>query len=105
MKAVQNVPAESRYWIILSNVDIPPGQNFDDIILRAGQTFSLAYVQDKDADGLIAREEFLYGSSDRDVNSDGCPLGDGAPGCDVNIYDFDTIRDFEEVKQGWTVQV
>ncbi|MGD2109547.1 MAG: hypothetical protein PVI86_09165, partial [Phycisphaerae bacterium] len=105
VKAVQNVPAESRYWIILSTVDIPPGQDFDNIRLRAGQTFSLAYVQDKDADGLIAREEFLYGSSDRDVNTDGCPLGDGAPGCDPHLFDFDTVRDFEEVKQGWTVQV
>jgi hypothetical protein len=105
VKGVENVPAEKRFWIILTNVSIPPGTDFDEVVLQAGQVFSLAYVQDRDDDGLIAQEEFLYGSSDRDDNSDGCPLGDGAAGCDPLTFDFDTVLDFEEVKKGWTVAI
>ncbi len=105
IKGVRNNSADARFWLILSENDIPQDTNFDDIRVQASDTFSLAYVQDRDADGLLAREEFIFGSSDRRVNSDGCPLGDGEPGCDVNVFDFDTVRDFEEVKEGWTVAV
>lgn len=103
--SVQNVPEEARLWIVLAPEDVDTGVNFDDLPLRAGHTYSLAFVQDQDMDGLTDREEYLYGSSDRDDNSDGCPLGDGAPGCDPNQYDFDTVRDYEEVKTGWRVQI
>lgn len=102
---VADVPAEKRFWTILSSKDIDPSVNFDDTPLQAGDVITLAYVQDKDDDGLFAREEFMYGSSDRRVNSDGCPLGDGQPGCDTNLFDFDTVRDFEEVRLGWPVQI
>ncbi len=105
IKGIRNNPADARFWLILSENDIAPDTNFDDILIQASDTFSLAYVQDRDDDGLLAREEYLYGSSDRRVNSDGCPLGDGAAGCDANIFDFDTVRDFEEVKEGWTIAV
>lgn len=105
VKGVQNVPEEARLWVVIVPQDVSVGADFDDMPLKAGQTYSLAFVQDQDMDGLYDREEYLYGSSDRDNNSDGCPLGDGAVGCDTSLYDFDTIRDFEEVKTGWKVQV
>jgi len=105
VKGVQNVPEEARLWVVITPQDVNAGIDFDALPLQAGRTYSLAFVQDQDMDGLYDREEFLYGSSDRDDNTDGCPLGDGAPGCDTTKFDFDTVRDFEEVKTGWQVQV
>ncbi|UCE60817.1 MAG: hypothetical protein JSU63_03520 [Phycisphaerales bacterium] len=105
VKGVKNNVNESRVWIILSPKDIPPDVDFDDIRMQSGDEFSLAYVQDRDGDGLIAREEFLYGSSDLDDNTDGCPLGDGAPGCDPLVFDFDSVLDFDEVRKGWEIDV
>lgn len=105
VRGVANDPAERRFWTIVTSEDFNPGVDFDDIHLNAGDVISLAYVQDRDGDGLFAREEYLYGSSDRDDNTDGCPFGDGQPGCDPTVYDFDTVRDFEEVREGWNVQV
>ena len=105
VKGVKNVPEQRRVWVVLSPSGTDLGADFGDLRLNAGQTYSLAFVQDKDGDGLFAREEFIFGSSDRDDNSDGCPLGDGAVGCDTSIFDFDTIRDFDEVKTGWRVAV
>ncbi len=105
VKGVRNVPEEARLWVVIGPPDMNVGAHFDELPLQAGRTYSLAFVQDQDMDGLYAQEEYLYGSSDRDDNSDGCPLGDGAPGCDANLYDFDTLRDFEEIRTGWRVQV
>lgn len=95
-----------RFWVVLSSDDVPPDTDFDDLVLHAGQRVSLAYVQDRDGDGLIAREEFLYGSSDqppRGVNSDGCPFGQGSDLCAG--LSFDSLGDFDEVKRGWEVEL
>ena len=105
VKGIKNIPEERRNWVVLAPSGADLGADFDDLKLRSGETYSLAFLQDKDADGLFAREEFIFGSSDRNTNSDGCPLGDGAPGCDTNVFEFDTIRDFDEVKTGWRVSV
>ncbi len=88
---VRNVSADqtkNRFWAILANVQIGDNVNFDDIDLFARNNVSLAYVKDEDFDGLIDREEYLYGSSDTQTNSD-----------------TDTLGDYLEVKTGWTVQV
>ena len=47
--------------------------DFGAVRLRAGQTYVVAFVQDKDKDGLTSREEFLTGSSDvsQDTDNDG----------------------------------
>lgn len=105
VKGIQDKPAEARFWVVIGPPDMKRGSNFNELVLKAGNVYTLAYVQDQDMDGLYAREEYLNGSSDRRVNSDGCPLGDGADGCDTNVYDFDTVRDFEEVRTGWQVFV
>lgn len=105
VKGVKDKPEQSRFWAVIGPPDMAIGTDFDELPLKAGNVYTLAYVQDQDHDGLYAREEFLYGSSDRDDNSDGCPLGDGHEDCDTNIYDFDTVWDFDEVRTGWLVQV
>ncbi|MDF1523135.1 MAG: hypothetical protein P1P87_09995, partial [Trueperaceae bacterium] len=100
------------------------GTNFDDLVLRAGDSFTLAYLQDADNDQLSDREEYTHGSSDAFTNSDD---GGGSNGltCPSEGYAFDhfatnptatlplplpsftcdTISDFDEVKTGWLVRV
>ncbi len=105
VKGVKNNLAEQRFWVLLTDRTIAPDVDFDDIRIQAGDELSLAYVQDRDGDRLFAREEFLYGSSDLDDNTDGCPFGDGAPGCDPVVFDFDSVLDFDEVRKGWEIDV
>jgi hypothetical protein len=57
-------------------------------VLRPGEIVTLGFVQDRDRDGLIARQEFFFGSSDRRQDTDG-----------------DQLDDFAEVKAGWEIQV
>ena len=74
----------ARFWVVLSTADIPDAADFGDLILKPGDFYQFWYVQDADDDGLFAREEFLAGSSDTMVDTDG-----------------DTILDFDEVRTGW----
>jgi hypothetical protein len=64
------------------------GTDFGSLRMRPGETTGLAFVRDRDRDGLIAQEEFLFGSSDNDQDSDN-----------------DHLDDFAEVKVGWEVNV
>ena len=66
---------------LLIEVDI-----FDDIVLHGGDTIYILYVRDEDRDNLFAREEYLYGTSDTDVDSDD-----------------DGIHGGDESKVGWNV--
>ena len=92
VRGVQNdlvaVPeAEKRFWaIVTSNTDLPPDSNFSTIQVHAGDDFLLFYTRDVDKDGLFEREEYLYGSSDRDADTDD-----------------DGLDDYFEVRTGWTV--
>ncbi|MBP7988987.1 MAG: hypothetical protein KAZ69_18080, partial [Candidatus Microthrix sp.] len=60
-----------RFWVALTPNQIPFGGDFGSIILKPRDVLLLAYVQDLDEDGLYARQEYMYGSSDKDVNTDG----------------------------------
>lgn len=77
-----------QLWVIYvkrqaqAEVELP----FEDIRLLAGDEIRLVYVRDMDGDGLMEREEAIYGSSDTDDDSDD-----------------DGLTDFEETKQGWEV--
>lgn len=111
-KGVENNLDESRFWILFTDADFNLGADFDDIVLQSSDTFTLAYVQDKDEDQLFAREEYLYGSSDSRINTDGCPdpgdpAGTGFICNDPSCADFDTdcLSDYEEVRSGWEVAV
>lgn len=79
---------EKKFWIVIGSRGghVAAGQDFDDIVLKGGDNIILAYVTDKDGDGLIARHEFLFGTQDTEPDTDG-----------------DGLTDYEEVKLGWIV--
>jgi hypothetical protein len=92
-----------RLWLLQIKGEFDAGDDFDDLVLKPGDAYFLTYIQDKDADGLTAREEFMYGSSDlppRGENSDGCFRAQCGP-CDF----FDSLSDFDEVRRGWDIAV
>ncbi len=97
-----------RFWLTVTSGGDVAGVDFDEIRLRPGDAISLAYVQDTDGDGLLRREEFLYGSSDippRGVNSDGCPFLGSAASSGCLGLTYDSVGDFSEVRRGWEIRV
>lgn len=82
----QTANPETRFWVVISSVQLPVDADFSQIVLRPGENYTLAFVQDIDRDGLFAGEEFLFGSSDRNADTDG-----------------DGIGDFDEIRTGWIV--
>lgn len=79
---------QKKFWMMIGSREqhVTAGQNFDDVVLKSGDQVFLAFVTDADKDGLIARQEFLYGTKDTEPDTDG-----------------DGLTDFEEVKEGWIV--
>ncbi|UCC31555.1 MAG: hypothetical protein JSU86_04605, partial [Phycisphaerales bacterium] len=78
----------NRFWVVFSSAEIPIGTDFGDFLLKPDEAITLAFGQDIDRDGLFAREEFIYGSSDRMKDTDEEGLGD-----------------FAEIRVGWKVKV
>jgi hypothetical protein len=76
------------FWVAFSSKELDPRVNFNDLVLRAGDQFNLAYVRDRDQDGVWAREEYLHGSSDLRPDTD-----------------FDGLNDKAEIQEGWLVQI
>lgn len=94
------------FWAFYSSKELTPGVALEDIILHAGDELSFTFVQDQDADGVWAREEYLHGSSDQRSNSDGCSgCNDGPVKSRTGPATFDTLLDGEEIQQGWRVQI
>jgi len=107
-----------RTWVVLTNRELPAGADFGQVVLKPGADLYLAFVQDLDEDGLSAREEYLYGSTDsRSDQLDNASFGQrsgyellpSAPGADGLADSKDTDRDglgdFAEVRVGWSVAV
>ncbi len=88
VRDVQNTPEgePSGFWVVFS--DIADLQNtykdFGETVLQRGETIFIAYMRDRDGDGVYDREEDFHQTSDEMMDSDG-----------------DNLTDFEEVKQGW----
>ncbi len=74
----------AKFWVVVANTSIPDDIDFGDLTLRPGDDYMFWYVQDADDDGLFSREEFMAGSSDFLVDTDG-----------------DGISDVDEIRTGW----
>ena len=85
---LENDTDEDRLWLVVEETGIDNNKDFDTIVLKAGESVALAYVQDRDGDVLSAREEFMWGSSDFSTDTDA-----------------DTLPDFDEVKTSWIIRV
>ncbi len=87
MRDVEKSVDGRRFWTaVSSNIDLDPNSDFSTLVLHAHDTILLMFTSDEDRDGLFLREEYLYGSDDTLVDSDG-----------------DGLNDFAEVRVGWTV--
>ncbi|EMP56402.1 hypothetical protein MSNKSG1_11023 [Marinobacter santoriniensis NKSG1] len=110
----------NRAWVILTTGQVPDAADFDQVNVEPGNNLSLAFLQDLDGDGLFARNEFLYGSTDSDRDQlDNGTFGPGfasasqncnsAKNCDGKPdsmdSDQDGLSDFAEVFVGWKVAV
>ena len=62
--------------------------NFADIRILPGDEVRLVYIRDVDGDGMMAREELVFGTTDDNPDADA-----------------DGLTDFEEVKVGWDVTI
>ncbi|MCA9244423.1 MAG: IPT/TIG domain-containing protein [Phycisphaerales bacterium] len=79
---------DPRFWTVIADRQLPDDLNFTDIRLKPGEQYIIAFVQDVDRDGLYAREEYYWGSSDNNPDTDG-----------------DGLSDFEEIREGWEVRI
>ena len=110
----------NRAWVILTSGQVPDAADFDQINVQPGNNLSLAFLQDLDSDGLFARNEYLYGStdSDRDQFNNGtfgpgyatapqnCIAAENCDGAPDSVdSDQDGLSDFAEVFVGWKVAV
>ncbi|MGB0715320.1 MAG: hypothetical protein ACPGXK_05545 [Phycisphaerae bacterium] len=87
VRNVANSMDGQEFWTaISSNIRIDENQDFSTLPLKAGDDILILYTSDRDMDNLLAREEYLYNSSDDDTDSDD-----------------DGLLDFDEVRTGWTV--
>ena len=75
-------------WVLFSSKDLPRGYHLDNLILRAGDQLDFVYVEDRDNDGVWAREEYLHESSDGNADTDG-----------------DSLDDQQEIQEGWQVRL
>jgi hypothetical protein len=77
-ETVAGSPLPRSAWTLLTATaeQAAPGVDFEDIVVRAGQTLRLVYTRDSDQDGLFARQEKLFGSSDELPDTDGDGLDD-----------------------------
>ncbi len=78
------------FWAIFSDVADIDGtyRNFGETVLQRGESLHIAYLRDRDGDGVFDREEDFHGTSDEDEDSDD-----------------DGLSDFDEVKAGWEAGV
>jgi hypothetical protein len=112
-----------RQWLVFTTGEVRAGAEFGSLRLMAGDDLYFAFVQDLDEDGVLARAEFLNGSTDSradlyDNSSFGLlanftegddsyellPPTLGADGIfDSKDTDRDGLGDFAEIRVGWKV--
>jgi len=84
LKQVDNVAAVNTsptkgFWLVVSSSPdaVDPTVNFEDITVRSRDIIRLIYVLDSDGDGLIDRDEMLYGTDIHNPDTDGDGISDG----------------------------
>jgi len=94
-------PGIDSFWVLFRS-SRGGAVDLDDMVIRAGENYDFAYVQDQDADGVWASEEYLHGSSDLMVNTDGCagPLTDR-----TSADNCDNLSDQQEIQEGWKIKL
>jgi hypothetical protein len=93
--------AQSRFWVLISPGS-RPGVDLDDLVIRAGEQYDFVFAQDNDRDNVLARVEYLHGSSDLLANTDGCLDDIAGPGFEEVC---DTLTDKQEIQDGWRVKL
>ncbi|NJK45563.1 MAG: LamG domain-containing protein [Pleurocapsa sp. SU_196_0] len=85
---ITSSPTDKTVWVVVGTNGLAIGSstNFEDIVLKAGTELRVMLARDFDGDKLPDSEEFFYGTSDNNADTDG-----------------DTLGDFLEVRTGWTV--
>lgn len=102
LRTVEAAPRQSggaeRFWAIFAapnpNTEFGPvderlldrAKSFEDLTVMPRDSIFIAFLADRDEDGLFDREERLYGTFDELTDSDG-----------------DLLSDFEEAREGWIV--
>lgn len=78
----------NQFWVALRTAATEGAlpQNFEDVTLEAGGAVYLLFVTDGDGDNVYLRDEFLYGTSDANPDTDA-----------------DGLSDFDEIATGWQV--
>lgn len=85
---VTSSASDKTVWAVVgtNGLSITPATNIDDIVLKAGSEVRVMLLRDVDGDKLLDSEEYFYGTSDANSDTDG-----------------DAISDYAEVRSGWTV--
>lgn len=107
----------NRAWVVLTSGNLQAAADFDQIIVKPGTDLSLNFLQDLDKDGIYARNEFLFGSTDSSAdvynnkdfgeNFDQSLVAECPAPCDgyadSRDSDRDGLDDFAEIYVGWKV--
>lgn len=76
-------------------------KSFEELVVMPRDKIYITYVTDADRDGLFRREEALYGTYD-----DPTKVPSDAPeGVTALDSDGDGLTDFEEVREGWSIDL
>jgi hypothetical protein len=77
------------FWAVIGSKGLNMGGvDVENILIKSGTEVRLILARDTDGDKLLESDEYFYGTSDTNTDSDN-----------------DTLSDFDEVRNGWTVTV
>jgi hypothetical protein len=69
-------PDLAQKWYVITPTGIDENLTLDDVIVNAGETHTVAFLQDVDGDGMPATWEFLNRCSDQNIDTDEDQLDD-----------------------------